>query len=247
MLQRLSLMLIAILSLNAHAYYQMDFLKNKNQAKATSRWTLADWLAQKKQNALADQWLALHSSSSWFDLAISGQQTSFDVKSTGASGTATKTKDGGQIYEVDMYLSIFNLNGEYEKRSDDIESYAGALGVRIFGTSAQTTNLVLRYGLQETKNLRTKEHWDNQYAEGQLQLYVIQQFGLEGKYRYFFPDTNGQGNKLSGSKLTAGAFAEFGILRIYADYFQEPIEISNNGAVTKQDRTGFQYGVKLFF
>ena len=80
MLQRLSLMLVAILSLNAHAYFQMDFMKNKTQARATSRWTLADWLAQKKKMALADQWLALHSSSNWFDLSVSGQQTSFDVK-----------------------------------------------------------------------------------------------------------------------------------------------------------------------
>jgi hypothetical protein len=247
MLQRLSLILVAVLSLNAHAYFQMDFMKEKNKAKSSSRWTLADWLAQKKKMALADQWLALHSSSNWFDLALSGQQTSFDVKTTDASGTATTTKDGGQIYEADMYLSIFNLNGEYEKRGDDMESYAGAVGLRLLGTSAQTTNLVVRYGLQETKNTRTKEHWDNQYAEAQIQLYVIEEFGLEGKYRYFFPDTNGQGHKLSGHKATAGAFAELGILRIYADYFQEPTEISSNGSTSKQDRAGFQYGLKLYF
>jgi hypothetical protein len=240
-------MLVAVLSLNAHAYFQMDFMKEKNKARSSSRWTLADWLAQKKKMALADQWLALHSSSNWFDLSLSGQQTSFDVKTTDAAGTITKTKDAGQIYEVDMYLSIFNLNGEYEKRGDDIESYAGAVGLRLLGTSAQTTNLVLRYGLQETKNTKIKEHWDNQFAEAQLQLYIIEEFGLEGKYRYFFPDTNGQGHKLSGHKVTAGAFAELGILRIYADYFQEPTEISNNGSISRQDRTGFQYGLKLFF
>lgn len=243
MLPRLSLMLLATLSLNAHAYFQMDFMKEKNKARSSSRWTLADWLSQKKKMALADQWLALHSSSNWFDLSLSGQQTSFDVKTTNASGTAT-TKDGGQIYEVDMYFSIFNINGEYETRGDDMESYAGAAGLRLLGTSAQTTNLVVRYGLQETKNTKTKEHWDNQYAEAQLQLYVIQQFGLEGKYRYFFPHTNGLGHKLSGHKVTAGAFAEFGILRVYADYFQEPLEMANGG---KQDRTGFQYGLKLYF
>jgi hypothetical protein len=240
-------MLVAVLSLNAHAYFQMDFMKEKNKARSSSRWTLADWLAQKKKMALADQWLALHSSSNWFDLSLSGQQTSFDVKTTDAAGTTTKTKDGGQIYELDMYLSIFNLNGEYEKRGDDMESYAGAVGLRLLGTSAQTTNLVLRYGLQETKNTKIKEHWDNQFAEAQLQLYIIEEFGLEGKYRYFFPDTNVLGHKLNGHKVTVGAFAELGILRIYADYFQEPTEISNNGSISKQDRTGFQYGLKLFF
>lgn len=160
MFQRLSLVLIVVLSWNAHAYFQMDFLKNKSsQAKSSSRWTLADWLAQKQKNSLADQWLALHTSSNWFDLSLSGQQTQFEVKTTPANGTATTTKDGGQLYEADMYISIFNLNGEMEKRGDDYESYAGAAGIRLFGTSNQTTNLVVRYGLQETKNKKTAEHW----------------------------------------------------------------------------------------
>jgi hypothetical protein len=248
MFQRLSLVLIVVLSWNAHAYFQMDFLKNKSsQAKSSSRWTLADWLAQKQKNSLADQWLALHTSSNWFDLSLSGQQTQFEVKTTPANGTATTTKDGGQLYEADMYISIFNLNGEMEKRGDDYESYAGAAGIRLFGTSNQTTNLVVRYGLQETKNKKTAEHWDNQYAEAQLQLYVIEFFGLQGKYRHFFPDTSKQGNKVSGHKVTAGAFIEYGMLRIFADYFQEPMETSANGSTSKRDRTGMQYGLRLFF
>ena len=40
----------------------------KQEEKKSSRWSLADWLVTKKKIALMDQWLALNSSTTWFEL-----------------------------------------------------------------------------------------------------------------------------------------------------------------------------------
>ncbi len=236
----LAFIFCVLFSFNASANFQMDMLKAKNTNKVNSRWTLADWLAQKNKMALADQWLALHRSANLFDVMVSGGVGDFKIKSTNKTG-----KD--QSYRLDAYLSIFNLYGEYEKRDDDIESYGGAVGLRLFGTSSQTTNLTLRYGLRHLSNFATHENWDNPFAEGQLQIYLIQYLGIQGKYRHYFPDESNLGNKLQGHRVTAGAFLEALIFRLYADYYQEPMELTSAGAVSKESRTGMEYGLKLFF
>ncbi len=57
----------------------------KQQAKASSRWTLGDWLATKKKMALMDQWLALHSSTQIFELYLGGGEGHFDIFHTNDS------------------------------------------------------------------------------------------------------------------------------------------------------------------
>jgi hypothetical protein len=240
------LFILFFASLNAHAYFQMDFLKNKNSAKASSRWTLADWLQQKSKARLADQWLAANRAAGQLvEVNLGGGYNQYEVK-TGAASAAVDHHS--QSYQLDTYISFFNLMGEYEKTDNDKESMAGAAGLRLLGSSSQTTNLVARYGIRQLKDTVTDEVWKNNFAEGQLQLYVISAFGLQGKYRYYFPHDSSSGNKLAGHRVTAGAFLEFGLLRLFGDYYQEPMELTPaGGAAVKQDRTGFEYGIKLFF
>lgn len=230
----------------AHAYFQMDFMKNKAANRASSRWTLGDWLAQKNKNALADHWLAMNRSANIFETNLSGGINNYKLKTSSGAAT-TSTNHDSQAYQLDFYISLFNITGEYEKTDNDIEAYGGALGLRLFGNSSQTTNLVARYGLRKLQNLDSQESWDNQYAEGQLQLYIVSFFGLTGKYRYYFPDESKLGNKLEGSRSTAGAFLEFGILRLYGEAYQEPMVATMSGVKVNQKREGFEYGAKLFF
>lgn len=237
-------MLLAFTTFAANANFQSDLLKAKVGNRVSSQWTLADWLAQKNKMALADQWLALNRSANIFDVSLSGGLQDFKLETKNASGTVSA--DGkSQNYQMDLYISIFNLYGEYEKTDSNLESFAGAAGLRVFGTSSQTTSLILRYGFRDQHHLKTLEKWQNQFAEGVLQLYVIQQFGLQGKYRHYFPDTSKQGNKLEGHRVTAGAFLEFGIFRLYGDFYQEPIEKTNAGVATKENRNGLEYGLRL--
>lgn len=232
-------------SCSAHAYFQLDFLKNKNSAKAASQWTLADWLAQKSKAKLADQWLALNrATGNLLEVNASGGYNDFKIKTGGASADV---KGNSQTYQLDLYISILNLMGEYEKTNGDVESYAGAAGLRLLGASSQTTNLVVRGGLRQQRDLGTGEEYKNTFAEAQAQLYVLSEFGLQGRYRHYFPDDSNLGNRLEGSRATAGAFVELGFLRFFANYFQEPTQISAAGVTTNKQRDGIEYGAKFMF
>lgn len=243
---RLFIFALAVYSQASSAYFQMDFLKAKSSGKASSQFTLADWLGQKGKASLADQWLALNrAGGGWFEFNPSAAHQSYKVKTTDASGTVSATKDS-QKYTADMYLSILNLYGEYEKSSDGIEEYGGAAGLRLFGTSSQSTFIVARYGFLHRQNLVTQERWDNPYVEGQLQLYIIPQFGLNGQYRYFFPRESNQGTRLEGHRVTAGAFVEMGILRVFANYYQQPLKLGAGGSV-QEDREGYEAGARFYF
>jgi hypothetical protein len=241
------LITLALFSLQAQAYFQMDLLNSKkatgNQA---SQWTLSDWLAQKSRMSLADTWLALHHQVNWFEFDPFAAHKRYTLKVTDVNGTATYDQDA-QEYGANMYIGILNLAGEYEKTSSSIESYGGAVGLRLMGVSAQSTSLVGRYGFQHRQDLKTQEKWDNPYAEGELQLYIIKSFGLSGKYRYYFPDTSNLGTRRQGHSLQGGAFIDLGVLRLFANATEEPIEMSSQGSVTQDRREGYDAGVQFFF
>ena len=248
MLKYVFLLLITTVCFQASANFQSEFLKTK-KGKSTGgkvQWTLADWLGQKSRNSLMDQWLALNSKSDWFEMNVGGASQQYKLKSE-TGGVSTSTDQTAQTYVADLYLSLLNLNGQYTKSDDNKESYGGAAGLRLLGASAQSTNLIVRYGWRKLLDLKIPEIWENQYAEGALQLYIFTEFGLTGNYRYYFPADSNRGTRLEGRKVTAGVFFEFSIFRISANYFQEPLELSSNGVVTKQNTDGFEGGLKLFF
>jgi hypothetical protein len=244
------LVLLLFLPASAHAYFQMDLLKGKKQNKEATQWTLADWLTQKNKMSLLDQWLAMNRSANWFELNLSSTRGRLKLKNETGNVTTTINQDH-EAYHADMYISFINLSGEYEKHDGEnnkSENYGGALGFRLLGTSSQTTSLTARYGWRKLRNLIDQEEWENQYAEGHLQLYLISAFGIQGQYRHYFPNKSNYGTELKGYRATAGAFLEFLIFRIYGNAYQEPIErTASDGTITKSDRSGIEGGVKLFF
>lgn len=241
------LFLVLMQSSSALAYFQMDLLKGRS-GRAESQWTLAGWLSQKESMRFADQWLAANrQDANLFELDLSGGSTSYEVKTTNASGVQATADESAQSYGLNLYIWLLNLYGEYEKTSNNREAFGGAAGLRLFGAHSQTTSLVARYGYRKTHDFFRHEIWENQYIEGLLQLYLISQFGVQGTYRYYLPSESNLGNELSGHRVRGGVFFEFGILRIFADYFQEPIEISASGATTKEERSGYDFGAKLYF
>jgi len=245
----LILTLAMTLGAQASANFQSDMMKSKrskNPQSTEGQWTIADWLAQRSRVRLMDQWLEMHTNHSWAELVLNGAGQEFTYKTSSASA-ATKSTQTGQLYQADIFLSILNLNGEYQKTDNSKESYGGAAGLRLLGVSAQTTSLIARYGWRRLSDLSLPERWENQYVEGQLQLYIVQEFGLTGTYRYYLPATSNQGDSLEGHKATYGVFYEFSGIRIFADYFQEPLQLSKNGTSTSLSSDGFDGGLKLFF
>ncbi|MBX3023199.1 MAG: hypothetical protein KF799_16110 [Bdellovibrionales bacterium] len=239
--------LALVLPSPAFAFFQMDFMKGKTESKASSRWTLSDWLSQKNKMRLADQWLmANRAGDGWFEFNPSATTGSYKVSVDSGSGSTSVTRNS-QKYTLDMYVSLLNLYAEYEKSGDDLEEYGGAVGLRVFGASSQTTNLVARYGFQRSQSLSTQERWDNPYAEGLLQLYILQNFGLNGQYRYFFPKDSNHGERLEGHRTSAGAFLEFLFVRFYANFYQQPMKRTSGGTVTTEKRDGYEAGARFFF
>lgn len=240
------ILVVLLFCMPAHAYFQMDLFRRRESEGESSQWTVFDWLAQKNKMALADQWLALNRSTNLFDIHLSGGSQSYKLKTD--NGTVKGSHNQySESYNLDMYISIFGLHGEYVKSNEDREAYGGSLGLRLLGTSSRSTYFTANYGWRKLQDLGNQEVWENQYAEGQLQLYLIKYFGLNGRYRYYFPATSSQGSRLEGYRVTAGAFIDVLIFRLFGDYFQEPMTVSKDGVTTKEDRQGYEAGVKLYF
>lgn len=240
------LLFLASLAAPAHAYFQLELMNSKRTARQSSQWTLADWLSQKGRMSLMDQWLAMNKSANIFEFNPSAAHGRYTLKTADATATTSVDQDF-QAYALDIYVTIFNLYGEYEKTSAQREAYGGAVGFRLLGTSSQTTNLVARYGWRQTMELQTQEEWENRFAEGQLQLYILKSFGLQGRYRYYFPSDSNLGQRLEGHRVSGGAFIDLFVMRIFGDYFQEPLELTSNGSVTKVERQGYEAGVRFYF
>ena len=214
------LLLVALFSTQAFAYFQADLMNAKHNPNAGIQWTLADWLAQKNQMSLMDQWLAVHRSNTLYELNLGTVNQEYTYQA-GPAGALVNKSQNAMDYQADFYLSILNLEGEYRKTSDNLESYSGAAGLRLIGTSSRSTSLTARYGWQRRTDLSIPEHWDNQFLEGVLQLYLVKRLGLNGTYRYYFPFTSSQGDELQGWKIKAGIFYEFSIVRLQVNYFKE--------------------------
>lgn len=246
MLARISLLSLLLLTDSAWPYFQKDMMKAKVQAKSQSRWTLADWLAQKNRNRLQDQWLAMNRSADWFEFNIGGGYGRYDLTSVDING-ASQSKHTANAYHAEIFASIFHFFGEYEITNDRIESFGGGAGLRLLGSSSQTTNLVLRYGWRKRQNLRVGENWENEFAEAAMQLYIFKFFGLVGKYRQYGASISNLENTYRGTRTTAGVFLEYGILRGYVDFYREPTQVDRGSESTEERREGLEYGVRFHF
>ncbi len=244
------LFILFFFSLPAFAapHFQAKMLEGKRPKKEASQWTLGDWLAQKNKIAFWDHWLAMNRQATMYEFNLGASHSRYELKTMPAFGVITKENQESQRYDLDFYVTIFNLFGEYEKTSAGAESYGGGLGFRIFGTSSQTTNIVLKFGWRKLTELDTGEHWENTFAESALQLYLVSFMGFEGKYRLIFPSDSSLGTKMGGTRVTGGVFFEAMIFRIFANYYQEPLRlVDSSGAVSDQQREGYDAGIRLFF
>jgi len=244
--------LLAVIGTSAYAAppFQVQFMSEKNRRKESSRWTITDYLAQKNRVHLMDQWLALNRQANFFEMLAGGGPLKYTLRTQTGSSAAVSTDQSSVAYRLALYLSILGVQGEYEKTDHDTEALSAAIAVRVFGTSQQTTNLTLKYGMRRTedKSVTPNLVWNNQFAEASLDLYIISLFGINGEYRHYFPDDSSTGTELRGSKATAGAFLEYGIFRLYGNYFMEKMESeTNSGQVTKTDREGYEAGLRLYF
>ena len=242
----ISMIALALFTTQPAMAITQDLFKSRTSGGQTTQWTLVDWMRQKNAMSLMNQWLVLNSSSPLFDISASASGQRYKLKSESGSLSSSQTQNS-QTYNLDMYISIFGIHGEYEKTDNQRESYGGSAGFRLLGSSSRSTFLAVHYGIRVLNDLDNLEKWQNQFAQGELQLYIVQSFGLTAKYRHYFPADSNRGNRLEGHRATAGLFFDVLIFRIYGNYFQEPMTITSSGVQSTEDRTGYDYGIRLFF
>lgn len=227
--------------------------------KPSSRWTLQEWLTQKQNNRLMDQWLALHSSTPHEFLIsadfLTGKNT---VKDNG--GTGTTTSENHQTYSVlaGAYISIVGLEGFFENSPNDQKAFGGSFNLRILGRSVQTTQLSLQYGMRgyELSNAlvvgpQNTEKFTQQFAGAHLCLYILKVFGIDGTYQQYLAARGNQETELTGSRVQVGPFIDYQVLRVYGQWFNESLTFTPAGAApssnTVLNRGGVKAGVAVYF
>lgn len=238
--------LIAVYFLSSVSWGQSKFnISERAKKREGSRWTLAEWLAQKDRNKLMDQWLWLNAPSP-YEFSLLGAYTNY--KTTLASGEKEYTTTD---LEASAYASIFGLTVEYERRPDENENdLTGMFNVRVLGSSIQSSSLVVSYG-QRTRTFTALDPVSitrNQFYQVSLQLYIGRYFGINGHYRNYLPYTDNYFGDITGTLTETGAFLEFESIRIFGTYFQDLQKNSNPSTPTPEiNRKGIKTGLQFFF
>lgn len=150
-------------------------------------------------------------------------------------------------YSFSLFITIFGLEGGYEKSSEKIESRFGQINLRLLGQSSKSTQLIAGYGVRKTENSEDDSEVTNQYVNSKLQLYFFKFFGVDGSYKKFFRNKDNLKRDQEGERAEYGVFLEYGFLRLYGRAFDDRTFITENGVRQKRAREGVDAGVKFFF
>jgi hypothetical protein len=218
------------------------------EARAAKRFTLQEWLENKDRRALMDMWLSINTPSP-YEFVVGGSMFHYTLDSTTGTAGSTTSKDiGGYSGEVSAYATFVGVTGEYANNTEDgFNDTTGMFNLRLFGNTVQGTHITLHYGLRTRKASDNSYRLNQQFGAATLQLYLMKYFGIEGNYRKYLPYSEAHFGDTEDNELNAGAFIEFGALRLFGDWYQEKQDSKLNGVETKIDRTGTKIGIKFYF
>jgi hypothetical protein len=246
-----SLIIISILfmsfSIQALEEGVYTVIVKKQQQKKQSRWTLASWLALKKEMALQDQWLAMNSSSNIFELYIGGDHSSYRRSTIAAPNSYNRFKfDSGHL---GVYVYSFGLETQQQTSNEvtGIEHKETSLMFhwRILGTSTQTTNITLTYGSRELEH-SSYGNYKNSFGQASMTLYLFDFLGVEGMYRKYNDDQNDAlTNTLEGTREELTAFIDISFIRLYTKWWEETMKFSTG--TSEVYRKGISLGGRLYF
>lgn len=222
--------------------------REKASTKADSRWSLADWLAQKDRNKMMDLWLAMYSPSP-YEYYLTGTYNSYktSVDPTALQGTSHTSYSGG----FGAYATVVGLEGLYENNTaEGYNDLTGAVNVRIAGNAVQGTHVNVFYGLR-TRHQKLPAgatlRLNQPFFGGELDLYLMRHFGVHGKYQHFQKYEDGTLGTLDTTRSEGGAFIDFSAFRVYGNYFREKEVANKFNVITTTEREGISSGFKFFF
>ncbi len=225
---------LSLSCVSARADEVYTFVVKKQEEKAKTRWSLAEWIDTRDRMRLMDLWLALHSPSP-FEFFVSAESR--------FGPSATKAREQSWALAAAAYASIFGL--EVQKGFAPDSHLIGLFHLRIFGYHAQATNITLQAGIRSRDVGETQR---NAVAGVGMSIYLARYFGLDGLYQHHFQSVpSASGARVSGDLFQGGAFIDFKFLRLFANYFSAPQTVTLSGASSEVSRTGFSVGTKLYF
>lgn len=228
-------------------------IRKKQEAKDAKRWSLSEWLEQKSRIKLMDSWLAYNKPSP-YEFFFSLDTSSLDQEVTDSSSN-TVTQQSYRNYRgaFAAFVTVVGLYGEYEMSDEDLAQWKALFMLRLLGNSDQSTNLTLQYGLmnQSFKNSADVLNDETQFqvAGARMNFYLIDAFGLSGLYEHYFKAKSKDfQTEQEGYRYEAGAFIEYGALRLYGSWFDETMETLTNGSTqSTRSRRGILFGARFYF
>lgn len=236
----LFLILILPLSVSAQAFFGGTGFSSKNTDSV--RWTLADWLQQKKDFKLQDQWLALNTQANLYEFNISGGRSSYDSKVNGVT-----TKETLSNLSATFWVSIFGLEYRRATSSEDFVTQSGQFNVRLLGQSPYSTNLTANYGIRKTDYENPSNELTNNFAGADMRLYLVKNFGLTAGYEKSFEGEDKGNTAYEGERIDYGAFIEILFFRISGSFYSDTTNVTpSGGAKSEQVREGLQTSVQFY-
>lgn len=220
------------------------FVVEKQKQKQNKKWSLLDFLRDKKTMKLQDQWLALNSSSTLFEMWLGSDSGKYSLVEE-RDGSSTETEYEMNRYDAGLYVTILGLEYQYTETTESYSAHDGRIGLRIFGRSFQDTNLTAFYGL---KNItREDDSIMQQYWAARTTIYVLPFLGVEATYKeYLESDSDLSANTKGTSKELTGLL-ELWALRLTATWFSEDLIVSYSTQHRVENRSGFLIGGRFYF
>lgn len=218
-------------------------IAKKQEEKKRTSWSLSDWMMTKKKIALMDQWLALNSSPDNFEFYLEGYEQKYKPESSTSGVNTIKSKKTLDAGSLGAYYKIFGVSGGYGESNDKSSFYDGQLNLRLFGTSIQTTHLNASFG---RKHFNRDQNYDNWYWGGSATLYLLPFLGGEANYRRYIGSKTTNTHS-QGYIFEPGAFLDIFMLRLFATYSKEVMDLESNAIKTRETRKGWKLGVRIFF
>ncbi|MCJ8275245.1 MAG: hypothetical protein HRT44_05370 [Bdellovibrionales bacterium] len=233
---------ISSLATPSMAYDFYDTARKKQDAKDAKRWSLSQWLDQKKNIKLMDMWL-MYNAPSPYEFFFGADTSSITQFNDGVENMQSYRNYRGHF---GAFVTIVGLYAEYESSDEELEQWKALFMLRLLGSSDQSTNITIHYGLmnRDFNNDKTQ----HQVGGGKINLYLIRAFALHGMYEYILKGESEAGIESEGYRVEGGAHIEYGALRFYGAWFNEKLDVINTlNQESVQKRQGVLFGTRIYF
>jgi hypothetical protein len=221
-------------------------LSNSSEAKAAKRFSLMEWLENKDRNRMMDLWLSINTPTP-YEFMIGGSLLQYDNIST-TNNVASTQQVKSYHGEIHAYATLVGITAQYQNNVEEgFNDTVGQFNLRIFGSSTQSSHITLHYGLRTRIATDGSYRLNQLYPAATLQIYLTKLFGIYGNYRLYSPVSESFYGDTSADELNAGIFIEYGILRLYGNYYNERQNSKLNNIETTLDRKGTRVGLQFNF